>query len=101
MPLSQRTHRPGGRPQAPEPCPPRARRLPLTMKTTKSKKAKGQPAAAKSKLGVPAGPPPAWAARLRTLRRDHERFLARKNPVDRSWDNGVFERFQHPAITHR
>jgi len=50
---------------------------------------------------VPARSPPAWAARLRRLRKDHERLLSRKNPVDREWDNGVFERFRHPAITYR
>ena len=51
--------------------------------------------------GIPAGAPPAWAARLRRLRAEHERFLSRKNPVDRGWDNGVFDRFEHPAITYR
>jgi len=50
---------------------------------------------------APAGAPAAWAARLRRLRRDHEAFLSRRNPVDRGWDNGVFERFVHPAITYR
>ena len=43
----------------------------------------------------------AWTARLRRLRAQHEKFLARKNPVDPEWDNGVFERFTHPVITYR
>ncbi len=51
--------------------------------------------------GKAAGAPRAWAARLRRLRAEHERFLSRKNPVDRGWDNGVFDRFRHPAITYR
>ena len=50
---------------------------------------------------LPAGAPPAWATRLKQLRAKHEKFLARKNPLDREWDNGVFERFVHPAITYR
>lgn len=60
------------------------------------------PAPSRNKLrAIPAGAPPAWAARLRMLRREHEKFLSRRNPVDRGWDNGVFERFAHPAITYR
>ncbi len=46
-------------------------------------------------------PPASWAARLRQLRAKHEAFLARKNPVDSEWDNGVFDRFVHPVVTHR
>lgn len=45
--------------------------------------------------------PAAWAKRLKTLRTAHEKFLRRPNTVDREWDNGVFERFIHPAITAR
>jgi 4-O-beta-D-mannosyl-D-glucose phosphorylase len=45
--------------------------------------------------------PAAWTARLKQLRAKHEKFLSRKNPVDPEWDNGVFERFVHPAITCR
>jgi 4-O-beta-D-mannosyl-D-glucose phosphorylase len=71
----------------------------MTMTTSK---AKAKPAARTTTArGIPAGAPPAWAARLRKLRSEHERFLARANPVDRSWDNGVFERFRHPALTYR
>jgi len=54
-----------------------------------------------SSSGIPVGAPKAWAARLAKLRRDHGRFLSRRNPVDGDWDNGVFDRFQHPAITYR
>lgn len=43
----------------------------------------------------------AFTARLKTVRAKHEKFLNRKNPVDRNWDNGVFERFQHPVITYQ
>jgi 4-O-beta-D-mannosyl-D-glucose phosphorylase len=46
-------------------------------------------------------PPSAWNRRLRQLRSAHERLLGRRNPVDREWDNGVFERFQFPVITSR
>jgi 4-O-beta-D-mannosyl-D-glucose phosphorylase len=65
-------------------------------------KKKSVPVPSKKKSpAVAGGTPPAWTARLRKLRTEHERFLARRNPVDRNWDNGVFERFQHPAITYR
>ncbi len=57
--------------------------------------------APKSRSKTSGSVPSAWSARLRKLRREHERFLARRNPVDRDWDNGVFERFKYPAITHR
>jgi 4-O-beta-D-mannosyl-D-glucose phosphorylase len=46
-------------------------------------------------------PPPAWNRRLRQLRSAHERLLGRRNPLDREWDNGVFERFLFPVITSR
>ncbi|HTL68774.1 MAG TPA: glycosidase [Lacunisphaera sp.] len=56
----------------------------------------------KKKTTLPPAPAPAtWRRRLRQLRARHERFLARRNPVDREWDNGVFERFTHPVITYR
>lgn len=41
----------------------------------------------------------AWNARLKALRSAHEKFLARRNPVNRAWDNGVFERFTYPVLT--
>lgn len=56
------------------------------------------PAKQKSSAKKPAAPA-AFTARVRAVRAAHEKFLARKNPVDRSWDNGVFERFTYPAIT--
>jgi 4-O-beta-D-mannosyl-D-glucose phosphorylase len=40
-------------------------------------------------------------ARLAALRRAHEALIKRKNPVDPTWDNGVYERHIHPVITHR
>ena len=54
-----------------------------------------------SPAGKSSGVPTAWAARLKQLRTKHEKFLARKNPVDLEWDNGVFDRFTFPAITYR
>ncbi len=50
---------------------------------------------------VLAAAPAAWRARLKQLRANHERFLRRPNPVDREWDNGVFERFVNPVLTYR
>jgi 4-O-beta-D-mannosyl-D-glucose phosphorylase len=46
-------------------------------------------------------PASTWSRRLRILRADHERLLGRRNPVDRAWHNGVFERFRFPVITSR
>src|SRR3569833_297742 len=43
----------------------------------------------------------AFDARVRKVRADHEKFMARANPVDTEWDNGVFERFQYPVVTDR
>ncbi len=40
-------------------------------------------------------------ARLKTVGAAHEAFLKRKNPIDKNWDNGVFERFTHPVVTDR
>jgi len=62
---------------------------------------KAASASSKKSSGIPAGAPRAWAKRLAKLRKKHEKFLSRKNPVERKWDNGVFERFEHPAITYR
>ena len=45
--------------------------------------------------------PAAWSRRLKSLYAKHEKFLARRNPVDPEWDNGVFDRFLYPAITYR
>ena len=54
-----------------------------------------------AKATVRSAAPVAWTARLKRLRAQHEKFLARKNPVDPEWDNGVFERFTHPVLTYR
>ena len=71
-------------------------------KTTKNTaRPKAAPVPKKKGAGTAPGASREWAARLRKLRSDHERFLARRNPVDRDWDNGVFERFENPAITYR
>lgn len=42
---------------------------------------------------------PAFETRLRRLYHDQETLLARRNRVDRSWHNGVFERYLHPVVT--
>ena len=42
-----------------------------------------------------------FTRRVRAVRDAHEALLARPNPVDPEWDNGVFERFTHPAVTAR
>jgi 4-O-beta-D-mannosyl-D-glucose phosphorylase len=69
----------------------------MKKKTPSSPRPKAAAKAPAKKNSVPA----AWSARLRKLRSEHARFLSRKNPVDRNWDNGVFERFVNPAITYR
>jgi 4-O-beta-D-mannosyl-D-glucose phosphorylase len=73
------------------------------MKKTTKNTARPKAALVPKKKGAGTAPGASreWAARLRKLRSDHERFLARRNPVDRDWDNGVFERFENPAITYR
>ena len=38
--------------------------------------------------------------RLATLRRNHEALIKRKNSVDPTWDNGVYERYLNPVVTH-
>ena len=43
----------------------------------------------------------AFTTRVRAVRAAHEKLLRRRNPVDRGWDNGVFERFKHPVVTDR
>lgn len=44
--------------------------------------------------------PPGWQRRLNKLHAAHERLIRRPNSPDRTWENGVFERFRHPVITH-
>ncbi len=41
----------------------------------------------------------AFAARVKAVRGAHEKFLARKNPVEADWENGVYERFKFPVLT--
>jgi 4-O-beta-D-mannosyl-D-glucose phosphorylase len=40
-----------------------------------------------------------FASRLKSLRRTHEKLLKRKNPVDTTWYNGLYERYQYPVIS--
>lgn len=40
-----------------------------------------------------------YRKRLKALIKRHEDLITRKNPVDASWDGGVFERFAHPVVT--
>jgi len=37
--------------------------------------------------------------RLRRLEAEHEALIARSNPLDESWSNGVFERYLYPVLT--
>jgi len=41
----------------------------------------------------------AYTRRLERLVINHQALVARRNPVDPSWDNGVFDRFRHPVLT--
>ncbi|MCD6416419.1 MAG: glycosidase [Planctomycetes bacterium] len=40
-----------------------------------------------------------FQGRVRKLFRDHKELLNRKNEVDPTWYNGVFERYLHPVVT--
>ena len=40
-----------------------------------------------------------FTSRLSSLRRNHAALIKRKNSVDASWDNGVYERYVNPVIT--
>ena len=42
---------------------------------------------------------PSFAIRLAALKRKHSTLLSRKNPVDRDWYNGVYERRENPVVT--
>jgi 4-O-beta-D-mannosyl-D-glucose phosphorylase len=44
-------------------------------------------------------PTPAFTSRLSSLRARHEALISRPNAVDPGWDNGVYERFEHPVVT--
>ncbi|HOF08404.1 MAG TPA: hypothetical protein PLV33_00260, partial [Opitutaceae bacterium] len=52
-----------------------------------------------AKKKAAAKPVDAFAARVKAVRAAHEAFLKRKNPVEASWENGVYERFQYPVLT--
>jgi len=65
------------------------------MKTLKLKSTKRQVRASR------AAPTSLFMARVKKVRADHASLLTRRNSVDRSWDNGVYERFTHPIITDR
>jgi 4-O-beta-D-mannosyl-D-glucose phosphorylase len=41
-----------------------------------------------------------FTQRVRALTERHEALIARPNPVDPTWDNGLFERYTHPIVTH-
>jgi len=40
-----------------------------------------------------------FESRIKKVKTAHKAFLNRPNPVDHDWENGVFERFQHPVLT--
>lgn len=40
-----------------------------------------------------------FQTRLASLFDKHDALIGRKNPVDESWDNGIFERFEFPVLT--
>jgi 4-O-beta-D-mannosyl-D-glucose phosphorylase len=41
----------------------------------------------------------AFTRQLNALRKKHEALLKRRNPVDTTWMNGVYDRFVHPVVT--
>jgi len=40
-----------------------------------------------------------FTSKLAALRKSHRALLTRKNPVDSSWYNGVYERYKYPVVT--
>lgn len=40
-----------------------------------------------------------FASQLGKLQRGHSALVERRNPVDRSWYNGVYSRYTHPVLT--
>ncbi|MFP4144011.1 MAG: glycosidase [Phycisphaeraceae bacterium] len=40
-----------------------------------------------------------YERRLTQIMAAHEELIQRENPVDPSWNNGVFERFEYPVVT--
>lgn len=43
--------------------------------------------------------PATFAKRLATLTRAYNALQKRRNPIDPTWTNGVFERYRHPILT--
>ena len=75
------------------------RRPPRPSTNMKSKESSSPAPSAKRSQN--AAVPRAFAARVKAVRAAHEAYLKWKNPVDPSWDNGVFERFKNPVVTFR
>lgn len=75
----------GGRSRNPKP------EISPLMATKSSAKTGKRPASVR----VPSG----WNKQLATLRAAHKKLITRRNPVDPSWHNGVFERFTYPVLT--
>jgi len=44
--------------------------------------------------------PTSFKQKLAVLRKAHSALLVRKNSVDPSWYNGVYERYSNPVVTH-
>lgn len=62
---------------------------------------KKRPSPAKKAPTRTASASPAFTARVKKIRAAHSAFVKRKNPVDKNWDNGVYERFEYPVVTDR
>lgn len=43
--------------------------------------------------------PPTFARRLTQITRAYDRLMRRRNPIDTSWNTGVFERYRYPILT--
>lgn len=43
--------------------------------------------------------PPVFNRRLAALELGHRKLQRRRNAIDRSWYNGLFDRYQHPVLT--
>jgi 4-O-beta-D-mannosyl-D-glucose phosphorylase len=40
-----------------------------------------------------------FKSRVKNVRAEHERLLARKNRVDKRWSNGLLDRYENPVVT--
>jgi len=40
-----------------------------------------------------------FPSKLASLRASHQALITRPNPVDETWDNGIYERYQNPVVT--